>query len=142
MQTGFPFTVNLRGDPTNVGAGTGGIFVRPNAVAGTTADLDSSARSTGRWFNTGAFVNPTAGTFGNVGRNTVTGPSLTNFDVVLQKNISVSERVKLQIRAEGFNVANHPNYSIVGRIIGDPTYGVVQSQLDPRQLQFGIKVVF
>ena len=142
MQTGFPFTVNLRGDPTNVGAGTGGIFVRPNAVAGANAALDGSQQSVARWFNTSAFVNPAAGTFGNVGRNTITGPGLTSLDVVLQKTIAVTERFKLQLRAEGFNIANHSNYSIVGRIIGDPTYGVVQSQLDPRQLQFGLKLLF
>jgi hypothetical protein len=40
------------------------------------------------------------------------------------------------------SVANHPNYNIVGRILNDPTFGRVLSQLDPRQLQFGAKVVF
>ena len=45
-QTGFPFTINLRGDTAGVGAGTGGIFVRPNAVPGVSYQLPSSQMST------------------------------------------------------------------------------------------------
>jgi hypothetical protein len=142
MQTGFPFTVNLKGDSANVGAGTGGIFVRPNPVPGQSEQLDSSLRSTSAWFNTSAFSVPPAGQFGSVGRNTVIGPGLTNLDVVLQRNIPIRERVNLQLRAEFFNALNHSNYNIVGRILNDPLFGVVQSQLDPRQLQFGLKVLF
>jgi hypothetical protein len=48
----------------------------------------------------------------------------------------------MEFRAEAFNIANHPNYSIIGRILNDPTFGRVLSQLDPRQLQFGAKIVF
>jgi hypothetical protein len=141
-QGGFPFTVNLKGDTANVGAGTGGIFVRPNLLPGMSQYLPSSAQSTGEWFNTAAFVSPGAGKFGSLGRNTVIGPSMTDLDVVLQKTVHLTERVRLQFRAEFFNTLNHPNYSIVGRILNDPAFGTVQSQLDPRQIQFGAKVVF
>jgi hypothetical protein len=141
-QNGFPFTVNLKGDPTNVGAGTGGIFVRPNILAGQSQYLDGSLQSTSHWFNTGAFVAPAAGKFGSLGRNTVIGPGMTNLDLVAQKTIYIRERLRLQIRAEFFNALNHSNYSIVGRILNDPAFGVVQSQLDPRQIQLGLKVVF
>jgi len=48
----------------------------------------------------------------------------------------------LQFRAEAFDLFNHPNYNLVGRIINDPTFGQVLSQLDPRELQFGLKVIF
>jgi hypothetical protein len=141
MQSGFPFTINLKGDTANVGAGTGGIYVRPNVV-GTSQYLPSSQQSTAEWFNTADFANPGAGNFGDLGRNTVIGPSMFDFDAVLQKNIAIMERVKLQIRAEFFNALNHPNYSVIDRIFADPAFGAVQSQLDPRQLQFGIKLVF
>src|SRR5580658_3447920 len=141
MQSGFPFTINLKGDTANVGAGTGGIYVRPNVV-GTSQYLPSSQQSTAEWFNTADFANPGAGNFGDLGRNTVIGPSMFDLDLVLQKNITVMERVKLQIRAEFFNSLNHPNYSIIDRIFADPAFGAVQSQLDPRQLQFGIKLIF
>ncbi|MBI4905246.1 MAG: TonB-dependent receptor [Acidobacteria bacterium] len=141
-QTGFPFTANLRGDTAGVGAGTGGIFVRPNAVQGTSADLAGSARNTSRWFNTSAFALPAAATFGNVGRNTIVGPGLSNLDFVIMKNIPAKEKFHLQLRLEAFNLTNTPNYSVIGRIINDPTFGRVQSQLDPRQLQIGLKALF
>jgi Carboxypeptidase regulatory-like domain/TonB dependent receptor len=140
-QGGFPFTINLKGDTANVGAGTGGIYVRPNVI-GTSQYLPASQQSTAQWFNTSDFANPGAGNFGNLGRNTVIGPDMLGLDLVLQKNITIMERVKLQIRAEFFNTLNHSNYSIVDRILNDPAFGAVQSQLDPRQLQFGIKLIF
>jgi len=142
LQSGFPYTINLKGDTAGVGAGTGGIFVRPNAVPGAYWQLSGSQRSTVRFFNTAAFTMPAAGTFGNVGRNTLIGPGLFNMDVVLSRYVRLKEGVNLQFRAEFFNGFNHSNYNLVGRIINDPTYGQVLSQLDPRQLQFGLKLTF
>jgi hypothetical protein len=125
-----------------VGAGTGGIFVRPNAVPGMVSALDGTQRSTAKWFNTAAFLSPPAAAFGNVGRNTVIGPGLSNLDMVVVKNIPVTEAFKLQFRFEVFNIANNANYNVVGRIVNDPTFGQVLSQFDPRQIQLGIKALF
>src|SRR6266849_2549543 len=86
MQSGFPFTVNVSGDTAGIGAGTGGILIRPNYIYGQTVALSSSDRSTDRFFNTAALVAPPTATFGNLGRNTVIGPSLTNLDMVIAKN--------------------------------------------------------
>jgi len=141
-QSGFPFTLNLRGDTAGVGAGTGGIFVRPNAVMGASWQLSGDQKSTARYFNTAAFTMPAAGTFGNVGRNTVIGPAFVNADLVLARYVRVTENWKLQFRAEFFNAFNHPNFNLIGRIVNDPTFGQVLSQFDPRQLQFGIKFTF
>jgi hypothetical protein len=52
------------------------------------------------------------------------------------------ERTSLQFRAEFFNLANHSNYNLIGRIVNDPTYGIVQNQLSPRQIQFAVKLSF
>ena len=143
LQTGFPFTINVAGDTAGIGAGTGGILIRPNYVLGQSVQLSGSQRSTGQWFNTSAFTLPPAFAFGDVGRNTVIGPGLTNMDAVISKSIALRESVRLQLRAECFNVFNHSNYSVVGRIINDPTtYGRVLSQLDPREVQFGLKLIF
>ena len=138
-QSGFPYTINLRGDTAGVGAGTGGIFVRPNAVPGATYQLPSSQMSTSRYFNTTAFTAPAAGAFGNVGRNTLIGPAIANADGVLARHFRLNEHMDLQFRAEFFNTLNHPNFTLVGRILNDPTFGQVLSQADPRQLQFGFK---
>ena len=75
-QSGFPYTLNLRGDTAGVGAGTGGIFVRPNLVPGTDWQLPGDQQSTSRYFNTAAFAAPATGAFGSVGRNTLIGPGL------------------------------------------------------------------
>jgi len=143
MQSGFPFTVNVSGDTAGIGAGTGGILIRPNYISGRTVELSGAERTTDRFFNTAAFAAPAAAAFGNLGRNTVIGPSLTNLDLVIAKNIAIKEAIKLQVRGEVFNVFNHSNYNLVGRIINDPaTFGRVLNQLDPRQLQFGLKLAF
>lgn len=142
LQTGFPFTVNVNGDTAGIGGGTGGILIRPNVVPGQKVQLPSEQRTTARYFNTGAFSMPPAFTFGNLGRNTVIGPGLVNLDTNLSRTFTLSERFKLQFRGEFFNVANKPNYRIVGRLINTPQYGQVLSQFDPRQIQFALKLAF
>ena len=143
LQTGFPFTINLTGDTANVGAGTGGIFVRPNSVPGVNWRLSGDQRSAAQYFNRAAFVLPAAGTFGNVGRNTIIGPGLIGVDLTLARVVRINERFALQLRGEVFNAINHPNWVQVGRIINTPaTYGQALNQLDPREFQFGAKLLF
>src|SRR5258708_22722402 len=121
MQTGVPFTVNLKGDTAGVGAGTGGILVRPNAVPGVAQYLPSSQRSTSAWFNTAAFLAPAQGTFGNLGRNTVIGPGFVNLDLVLVKGIHIGESLPLELRAETFHVSNTPTCNILCPRLNHPT---------------------
>jgi len=104
--------------------------------------LPADKRSTAEWFNTAAFVAPPAYQFGTLGRNTVVGPGLFNIDMTLSRHIRIRERYGLEIRAEAFNLFNTPNYSQIGRIINASDYGQVDSQLSPRQLQFGAKLTF
>ena len=80
--------------------------------------------------------------FGDVGRNTMTGASLANLDAGLARVFRLRERATLQFRAEFFNLANHPNYNLIGRVVNDPTFGIVQNQLPPRQIQFALKASF
>jgi hypothetical protein len=146
LQSGFPFTLNYKGDPINIGGGSGGILTRPNYVldsSGSPVDpnLSSSQRSTGAWFNTGAFSQPIY-QFGTVGRNTMIGPGMTNVDANVARTFRIREKLKLQFRVEVFNLANHSNYNLVGRVINDPTFGIVQNQLPPRQIQLGLKAEF
>jgi len=143
VQTGFPFTINMNGDTAGIGGGTGGILIRANAAPGQTYKLPASGRTTERWFNTAAFSIPPAFTFVNVGRNTVVGPGLVNLDTNISRSFPFGERVRLQVRGEFFNMFNHPNYNIVGRLINVPaTSGRVLNQLDPRQIQLAAKISF
>lgn len=142
LQTGFPFTANLSGDTAGIGGGTGAILIRPNAVPGATWELPGGERSTARWFNTAAFSTPAAFTLGNVGRNTIIGPGMVNLDMMAAKSFRLREGMSLQFRGEFFNAFNTPNYNIVGRILNNPQFGRVQNQLDPRQIQFGLRLAF
>ncbi|HLK64782.1 MAG TPA: TonB-dependent receptor [Bryobacteraceae bacterium] len=146
LQSGFPFTINYKGDPINIGGGSGGILTRPNYVLnanGSPVDpnLSSGQRSTASWFNTGAFVQP-INQFGAVGRNTMQGPGLGNIDTTIARTFHIYEKLNLQFRVEVFNIANHSNYNLIGRIVNDPTFGIVQNQLPPRQIQVGFKAEF
>lgn len=142
MQSGFPFTVNLRGDTAGVGAGTGGIFVRPNPVPGVDPYLPKSEWANGRYLNPAAFSAPAAGQFGTVGRNSIVGPGFVNLDLSVVRSVRLGGRVRLDLRAEAFNLINRRNYIIVGRILNDPTFGQLLSQSDPRQWQFGGRLTF
>ena len=59
-----------------------------------------------QYFNPAAFIQPASGTYGNVGRNVLTGPSLATLDLSLAKKFAITERVGLQFRSEFFNILN------------------------------------
>jgi len=146
MQTGFPYTINYKGDPINIGGGSGGILVRPNYALTASGqnvnpNLPADQRSTSEYFNTAAFVQPVLA-FGDVGRNSMTGANLINLDATLARSFRITDKAGLQFRAEFFNLANHPNYSLIGRIVNDPSFGIVQNQLPPRQIQLALKLSF
>jgi hypothetical protein len=101
-----------------------------------------------QWFNPNAFVLPTAGTYGSVGRSVFSGPGLVDLDLSLFKNITFGERLKLQIRAEFFNALNHSNFGTPNAIVFSgaqvsSTAGLITSTATTsRQIQFGMKLVF
>ena len=142
MQSGFPFTVNLQGDTAGVGAGTGGIFIRPNTVAGQNWQLPGDERTTARYFNTSAFAAPRHGRLRQRRKEHRHRTGHGEPGCRARRSFDFSETKKLQFRAEAFNVFNHSNYTIVGRLLNTPTFGRVQGQLDPRQIQFGAKLLF
>ncbi len=142
FQSGSPFTVGVSGDLANIGAPNNNTN-RANLVLGQPVQLARDQRSTRRWFNTAAFATPPSFTFGNVGRNTVDGPGLISMDVSVAKNTQITERTRVQFRAEFFNLPNHPNFSTPGRFVNTPQFGTVTGQrTSARQIQFGMKVVF
>jgi hypothetical protein len=98
-----------------------------------------------RWFNTEAFSQPAPFTFGNLGRtvNAVRQSSARNLDLSLFKSFNPIERMRVEFRAEAFNVTNTPIFGLPGTTLGSPTFGVVTGQENtPRQIQLALKVVF
>ncbi|MCL5745948.1 MAG: carboxypeptidase regulatory-like domain-containing protein, partial [Acidobacteria bacterium] len=141
MQTGLPVSVS--------GANNQSTANRPNST-GISPKLDN--RSAAKWFNTDAFINPPDFTYGNIGRTLpdVRSQGTVNWDVSLLKTTAVTERIKVQFRAEAFNLLNHVNLGLPGAgfVAGangkntSGSFGVISSARDPRQVQLGLKVRF
>jgi hypothetical protein len=120
---------------------------RPNVVYGQSVNLADPGPAL--WFNPAAFVlNPT-NTFGNAGRNILTGPPLRDADISLLKLFPVREHVAVQFRAECFNVSNTPNFGQPGNSVTAANFGVIQTTRSQRgdfgssrQIEFALKVLF
>jgi len=101
-----------------------------------------------QWFDPSAFLLPTPGTFGNLGRGTYTGPGLAEVDMSVFKNIPLSERFRLQFRAEFFNLLNRANLGTPSANVFSGTSVSASAGLittlatTPRQIQFGLKLTF
>lgn len=119
--------------------GVSGCISMPNQVG----DPNAGAPHTiAQWFNTAAFAPNASVAPGNARRGSVIGPGFWRQDLSLFKNLSITERVKTQLRMEAFNVFNHTNLNTVDMRFGQPTFGQVTSARDPRILQLAIKVLF
>lgn len=106
-------------------------------------DPKVSDPSTQRWFNTQAFAVPAPFNYGNSARNLLFGPGFFGWDAALFKNTQLTERLRLEFRAEFFNVLNHPNFGIPASNISVPaTVGRISTATDPRDIQFGLRLVF
>jgi hypothetical protein len=101
-----------------------------------------------QWFDANAFIMPTAGTWGNLGRGVLRGPGLASVDLSLVKNTAISETVDLQFRTEVFNAFNRTNLGTPNAIVFSgnaisPSAGLITStSTTARQLQFALKVIF
>ncbi|HEV3201260.1 MAG TPA: carboxypeptidase-like regulatory domain-containing protein [Bryobacteraceae bacterium] len=101
-----------------------------------------------QWLNPNAFILPAVGTYGNLGRGTLTGPGLGDVDLSLFKNTAVSERANVQFRAEFFNLFNRANFGTPNAILFSngaisSTAGLITATATTsRQIQFGLKLIF
>jgi len=151
FQTGQPFSVTANAPSHTVGLSS----VRANRVSGVALYPAQKARS--QWFNPAAFTAPgsytgsdgnTYAAMGNSGYNMLRGPGYWNTDMSLMKNIHRGEYYNVQLRADSFNIFNHPNLGLpasnisstssVGKITstsGTPVYG-------QRSVEFGAKFNF
>ena len=165
VQTGFPFTPLVSFNRSNNGDSRAPdrVSLNPNfsgpLVLGTP----------NQWFNPAAFMLPAAGTYGNAGRDILRGPGLGNLDMSLFKTTTLSEAMKLQFRAEFFNILNRPNFGMpsvfmftssgaptgLGIPAGapavagaattpvSPSAGLINiTSTDQREIQFGLKLLW
>jgi len=105
FQQGFPFSVNAN-DTYNL---LNAFCQRANIVGSPNTGF---TKGPNEWFNTAAFAQPLAGSFGDSGRNILRDPGINNWDIGLAKNFALNERVHLQVRVEAFNTFNHLQWGV------------------------------
>ena len=114
---------------------------RPDVVPGVDVRLPRDQRTADRFFNTDAFQAPKPYTFGNAGRNILPGPGNAVLDLGIHREFVLRENLKAQLRAEAFNLLNHPNFGIPGPYPDfGPFFGKIFSTGDPRRFQWGVRL--
>lgn len=137
------------GTPIQITASnTAGIFnlvTRPNNN-GTSAKLSGAVdQRLNRYFDTSVFSQPAAFTFGNLSPRLpdVRNDVILNWDISLFKDFPITERSRLQFRAEALNAFNTPRFGGPNTSVTSSTFGVITSQANaPRQVQLALKFVF
>jgi hypothetical protein len=144
LRTGAPFTPLVSTDISNTGTSnpTGGTANQnhPNRIRD--GNLPDDQRSINQWFDVSAFTIPANYTYGNSGRNILTGPGFRNLDVKLAKNFLFAEGKRIEFRAEAFNVSNTPHFGLPAASVNLATVGRITSAGAPRQIQFGLKFIY
>jgi hypothetical protein len=146
MESGLPFTPQLSYNPSNDGDTRNP--VRPSWNPSFSGPVILGGPS--EYFNPNAFIQPLAGTYGNVGRNVLQGPGLFETDLSLAKKFNVTERLNLQFRAECFNLLNHTNLNTPNPVVytaatggPSPTAGfITATATTSRQVQLGLKLLW
>ncbi len=139
-QSGFPFTVSSGRDNSFTGVNRD----RADFLGGK-ADLGSDRRHgqmVERYFDISKFTVNAVGTFGNSGKNNLRGPKVFNADFGLLKDTRVTEKTFIQFRAEFFNIFNNVNFNLPNSNRSAAQFGRITSALDPRIIQFGLKILF
>jgi hypothetical protein len=167
FQSGQLYNVNAQNTIPSVGSGGA---ERANLVGDPNSGTCPNGATAGTrtcWFSISAFAVPPKGTFGTFSRDVLRGDARNNLDLSIFRNFPITERTRLEFRAEAFNITNspilgNPNSNIstnlkclttgpvqapcpAGSIAVNNTFGVVTSTAtgySPRQLQFALKFYF
>ena len=151
-RTGFPIDVLVNRSSSSIPDGNT-TDQRPDIVPGVSLTPPVGA-TIGQWINPAAFALPAAGTFGNAPRDLARGPGAWQMDLGIGKRIALSERARLELRSEFFNVFNHPQYGLPQATFGVPGFGSIVQTVNtttpvspvgsgtPREIQFALRVAF
>ncbi|HEX6215760.1 MAG TPA: carboxypeptidase regulatory-like domain-containing protein [Vicinamibacterales bacterium] len=135
------------GNPVNIVTSNATLNGVPNTVRPNLVGPIRVIGSVDQWFDPASFE--AVNGFGNLGRNVVIGPSFHNTDLSVSKVIPFGGRYRLQLRADAFDVFNHPNFGPPGNVVGSPTFGKITRTRLPtgeagssRQIQLMAKFSF
>ena len=138
--SGFYFSPAMGYDPSNTGSL--GLTRTDRTCNG---NLPSGQRSVNLWFDTSCFPLPSGFAFGNSGKNVLVGPGMVDADMSLRKLFSLTERFRLEFRAELFNALNHPVFAQPDNFITDgpgATGTITSTAAVNRQIQLALKLLF
>jgi hypothetical protein len=141
--SGRPFTLTASGSSLNMP----GNQQTPDQVK-QNVEYFNKVGSDGTWFDTTAFARVTDVRFGNVGRNTMRGPGVTNLDASLFRTFKLTAGTDLQFRAEAFNVTNTPHFANPNGNVNSSNFGKVlnintaDAMGQSRQFRFGLRLGF
>ncbi len=151
-RTGFPVNLLINRSSADVPDGNTA-DQRPDVVPGVPLTPPGGA-TTAEWINPAAFAVPAPGTFGDAPRDLVRGPGAWQIDMGVEKQIPFAERVRLEFRAEFFNIFNHPQYGLPQATFGIPSFGSITNTVNtttpvspvgsgtPREMQFALRMTF
>ena len=125
VRTAEPITVVS--STTFVGGTYTGVL--PNTVPGVPFYLSDATVAGGTRINAAAFTAPPAGQLGNAPRNFLRGFGAWQSDLAIRRQFALSERFKLQLRGEFFNIFNHPNFANATNTLTSPLFGISTSML-------------
>src|SRR5467141_1591801 len=141
VQSGMPLTISVFGDTANSGTVLGENPIRAN-VTGQPV-FGPGTHTADEWFNPAAFATPAAFTYGDVGRNTVSGPGMQTLDIALQRAFRITERLNFQFRGEAFNALNKVNLGTPNRFVNTPQFGTITMAMTPgREIQLSARLSF
>lgn len=132
--SGRPFTLYYSSNISN----TLNFEDRPNIVG----NPNAGPKTPSDWLNAGAIVMPPFGTFGNEGRNSMVGPGYADLDTTLARIFTVRERMRIEFRAEVFNLLNHPNFNLPSSTVNGGGFNTIGTAQDPREIQFALRLSF
>lgn len=140
LESGRAFNLGINRDNANDGGRSNN--QRPNLVGDPfPSGFQQTYGPGGSFFNTAAFAFAPQFTYGNLGRNALRGPAFYNTDLGAFKNFSFTERLRLQFRAEFFNIFNNTQFNNPNTTLGDRQFGSITSVVNrSRQIQFGLKL--
>jgi hypothetical protein len=135
------------GNPVNLVTSSSSLNGVPNTVRPDVTGPIRIVGSVDQWFDTSVFE--AVDRFGNLGRNVVIGPGFNNTDLSVIRNLRFGQRIRLQMRADVFNLFNHANFGPPGNVVGSPTFGkITRTRLttgeagSSRQIQLAAKLTF
>ena len=134
--SGRPYNVTVSGNPANSGSIT--VVNRPNL----TGDPYAIDRSLEQDFDTSVFSVPAQYTVGTTGRNILRQRGQFGWDFSALKEFRLMEQLMAQFRFEAFQFTNTPRFGQAGNAVGTNAFGQITSAATPRNLQFGLKLIW